>query len=398
MKRKSPVLIALFVLFVFLSFVLIPVSALTDSDSPSQGKNQFVEQFCELDIVAAAVIHVKTVYTNEDFPGVFAIEPLYNLSNDVVAHKLYMTDNSYIVINAKKENPVVIEFSDPGVVSSRDLDRLMLQNRRYYVAPGIIFDEKDIFGYGVNEQVESFGSFNDIQEMEFAFNKMLSTPNEKLTALHNEALQFLTNYVDNELIRGNTKNSSIQELYDFLVDEYDLPIWESYYYKYLRGVENITNWGTTGEFSDLANNHCAATSAFNVTHYYRTRFGDPIVNSDRLSVFEEIHSFICDGPVTPLEYRARYRSYVSVETSYNVSIVAPAFTWANYKSYIHDGYVVLMCVWPELLSAHMINGVGYREYPSGNYCAVLDNWNSSGMVYTLFGEELFSMFCIKLTE
>ena len=119
---------------------------------------------------------------------------------------------------------------------------------------------------------------------------------------------------------------------------------------------------------------------------------NPIASSDRNSVFTAIHQRVKNGPVTPPQYRSRIESYIKNDTSYNITVENIRDTWDNYKDEIDAGHMTVMCVWPSLFSAHMINGVGTREYSSGTkYCVVLNNWWSHSMVYTVFGTSLYDL-------
>lgn len=388
----------LIVLIISIFIIMVPASAHTVSYESIGTEGAFTDQFSEIDVIVAVACHVKTFYDSE-YPSIQLIEPLYNLLDEVIAYKVYMTDDSYIVVNANKANPVIIEFSDPGMTYGDQVSTLSSKDLKYYLAPSVILDQQEIYSleldiskYSNNCKEESFKS------LEKAFSRLLNTPNADLAVRHDTILQMLNDSINKGERQAKSDKDKEKDPYSFLIGYLDMPNDETFRYKYLRGVRDITNWGTTSEFDNLASNHCAATSAFNVTHYFRTRFADPIEDDERLTVFNNSHAYIGNGPVTPSQYRTRYLNYINNGTSYSASILNPYDSWANYKDNIQDGYVVLMCVWPELFSAHMINGVGYLEFPSGNYCAVLDNWNSSGLAYTLFGEELYDMFCIKLTQ
>lgn len=144
------------------------------------------------------------------------------------------------------------------------------------------------------------------------------------------------------------------------------------------GNSNIV-YGTTGEFSAYANNHCASTSVFNVIEYYSWYLdANDLKMGSRVETFQQIHSYIGDGPVFPPGYRAGLKYYVQVNTPYNYHTGALSVNWNNYKTYIGNNRMLYLFLWPSLLNAHYVNGIGYREYSTGEkYTRIVDNWNNS---------------------
>lgn len=178
----------------------------------------------------------------------------------------------------------------------------------------------------------------------------------------------------------------------------------SYEYLDLIDIDFVDNWGTTGEFTDLPNvdNHCVATAAFNTLLYYRAFYNDSISESERESVFLDIHSYIHNGPVTPTQYRSRFSSYIENETNYNITTNSTSNTWSVYKGQIAQNKMTYLTIWPTLFTAHTFCGIGYREYETGEcYVHAVDgtynNNNHPTDRWYLFGTSLYKTGVVVLS-
>lgn len=382
------------------SMLQFPVSAIKFSINNTFDNISGNPSFDKNDILVAVARHVKSEYTATNLPMPIFTQPLYNLSDDIIAYKVVMTDGSYIVVNANRENPVIIEFSDPGMVSTNNIKLTSVDKRQYYLAPGIVSEKADS---STNKLIIENSTFSidkesdQVKNLETTFATMLATPNAKLAAQHKLGLELLDEYLDN--CNAQSRSDSIYEAFSFLLSVSELPT-DTYTSRSLQGLNLVFGWGTTSEFSDLPNvhDHCAATSAFNIMLFYRAHMGSS-VGQFRDALFSEIHSFMDNGPVFPWQYRSRFDSYITESTSYTLHMENLSDTWANYKQYIRYGYMNIMCLLPALNMGHMVNGVGYREYSSGNnYCMIINNWDEFGYVYTLFGTSLVDLFSIRISE
>lgn len=163
-----------------------------------------------------------------------------------------------------------------------------------------------------------------------------------------------------------------------IIDAGDLPA-DSYTYDILYDSSPINIYGVTGDFSSLPGvcNHCAATSATNMMMYYAWLHSDTglLKNENLKDTFISVHGYMNNGPVAANSYRSRLSNYVNHETDY-IPHTALLNTWTQIKSHISNGHMIYLLVWQGIF-AHYINGVGYREYSSGDkYVRIHDNWNN----------------------
>lgn len=349
---------------------------------------KFNDAFDETDILVSVALHIRCEPMLDKSVRPAEITPLYDLSDEIIAYDVTMSDGSYLIVNANKDNPMIIEFAKSRIQIDKS------NKMKYYLAPGTILEKESEDAQEmkiVNTEYKLSSKSAELLELQTTFNNVLNSPNEVLAMQHSTAKKQLMNYVQ------NTKDKEKNE-YDFLISEADLPD-GTYEEDLIPFIESIKPFGKMADFENVprVHDHCAATSAFNMVLYYRYIMGDPIAENDRVTVFTDIHRYVLSGPVAPAQYRSRLTNYIEEETSYNIDVANLSKTWANYKNEIVSDRMTVMCVWPTLFSAHMINGVGTREYSSGtNYCVVLNNWWAYSMVYTVFDTELYNLSKIHI--
>lgn len=384
-RRGVVSFIILLVWIVVFCFIGHPIIAHAAESSINQiNSAETSERFNEVDVLVAVALHIRCEPILNRSVRPVKIKPLYNLLDRIIAYDVTMSDGSYFVVNANKDNPMIIEFADSRLQTNERTAR-----KEYYLAPGIT-SEKISTNTGkvnfVNSQYTISSQSTELIRLQTVFCSILSTQNRLLSNQHAILKNALTTYMENT----QKKN---KDPYDFLISAPDMPSGE-YTEDLIPDIKNITPYGTTSEFDGVhgADNHCAATSAFNMVLYYRHIIGSSISPGDRNTVFTAIHTRIKNGPVTPTQYRNRLKKYIEQDTPYKITVENIGDTWINYKNEIDNDRMNVMCVWPSLFSAHMINGVGTRIYSTGtNYCVVLNNWWSASRVYTIFGTALYDL-------
>ncbi len=136
-------------------------------------------------------------------------------------------------------------------------------------------------------------------------------------------------------------------------------------------------WGTTTEFDRYGKNHCASVSIFNIIQYYAHLLKSPDLNGHtRLDTFESIYNLAGKGPTIPVSYRSAFVN--SIIPHYKAYAGGRAVSWDNYVAAIRDQRMVYLVLWPSLFNAHYVNGIGFREYYSGEkYVRIVDNWRKT---------------------
>jgi len=72
-------------------------------------------QFDELDLWLTVGIHILSENKNDNSPWdpstyIVQYEPLYNLNKEIIAYYVTLSSGGYMVVNANKYNPIVLEF------------------------------------------------------------------------------------------------------------------------------------------------------------------------------------------------------------------------------------------------------------------------------------------------
>ena len=355
--------------------ILIPLFAFTIGVSPIS--KSFVvnaeEDKCisNTDIMLITAQHVKTNYGYNVYP--VDIIPLYDTNDQVIAYNVNLNNGSYLIINSNKNNPSIIEFGEQQYV-------FQSVNKQYYISPLIVEESTNVTNNTrITNKIENNETFYSFLKSDNV-NKKQYYDDLKSKIYSNSTLNLSSN-------SGNTREI-IQSDYEFFLfsGELDSVGYEETYIYNARNL--VTAWKNMNTFQNLSGveNHCAATSAYNLIYYYKYFNNDTLPNttSEIHQLFLDIYEYIGEGPVTPLSFRNKLKDYLEEETNYNYTIEQLSETWSNYKTEINNNCMVNLCYMASLTSAHMVNGVGYREYVFDNYCIIYNNWDVAAYRYVLF--------------
>jgi hypothetical protein len=377
-------------------------------------ENKINEELDALDIVFISMSHlVANDKANEDMIINKCI-PLYDLSDDINAYYILFSSGEYVIVNNDVKVPAVLEFGSDYSLEAAILEKETGDTRIYYFGSGLFVTQNKENEYlSFYSDKYSKGDLSVIDENNDSFLEKLDLRDKvdeiglakqafmKKNSINKSEVANTISIVDLSLFKYKNNSSIVHKLssdpWFFLVNSSDLPS-STYIYDNIPSYSYLT-YGTTGEFTNLdgVQNHCAATSAFNMVLYYRYVLGNPISSAERESVFLDIHSEVGNGPVLPLQYRNRLTDYIENYTSYSIDTAKISKSWSNYKDQITANKMTYFVVWPALLKAHMINGIGWREYSTGeHYARIADGWYSSVDRWYLYDEALYQMGYVKI--
>lgn len=343
--------------------------------------------FDETDLLIMVAKFVKGEFSSP-YPEPMSYEELYSIRDEVLAYKVVLSNDFYVIVNANRENPVWLEFGeiDQNEVSQSNEKSIEVHATAYYLGPGCIATKDEVRtalstrNVGVSHDKLS----SDVLDYENRFLQFCEAENEIANKRLKEAKMLVSSRI--------TKMKDTDDKYDFIIDS--VPAEGCIQEKNLAKYADF-KYGTTSLFRNVngAKNHCAATSAYNEYAYYRLIMGEPLSNDidDMKEVFTTIHKRMGNGPVNPLQYRNRIKKFVGEDTVYHCDVAKPAPTFTKYQEYIDWGRMPVLCVMPALFDAPMINGTGYRVYSSVTYARIIDNWNNNPNKWYIFGEDLFAM-------
>lgn len=329
--------------------------------------------------------------------GIAAIEPLYNLECEVIAFYLGFEPSGYAIVNNNIANPVILEFSTSSYPELDILikDREMILNQDAnsvcicYGGASNLFTMSDALTYVNSMNVSSKSSNESALGLDGLYSYM-SSVNAMEYSKHMSIRGMIEERYSIESVnmqsnaRSSYTLSELKEMYH-MIDWDDMPTDTSYYTRTIHEAVYI-DYGTTSEFSGVngAENHCAATAAFNVIAYYSAFLDQPelFVNGDRIQTFTAIHEYIGNGPVTFLGYNNGLSNYVEDRgRTYHYELGG---TYEAVKSGINSNHISTILMKANIINWHMVIAVGYREYSTGtNYIRIVNGWENSAYRFIL---------------
>lgn len=135
------------------------------------------------------------------------------------------------------------------------------------------------------------------------------------------------------------------------------------------------NWATTGEFSNIADNHCGATASTNIALYFTYQeYINLLKDSSKHNTFLEIHRSIGNGPV--MRIAKKTKDYFK-RRGYNLRY-GRAISYNGIKKAIANNRPCGVLLAAGILDWHWIIAIGWREYPDGDkYLQIINGWNNS---------------------
>lgn len=374
-EYKARKVLISFIVLIFTIMTLIPlISSDLSVVSASVASNKFTEEFDEEDLIITVAMHVLSEPDYDVIPRPTIIEPLYNLADEITAYDVTMSDNSYMVVNANRENPVVLEFGDGILIKPDSTNNTKTKN--YYIGPGITA-KRDISNnnFTINIGVETTDiKTDDIIAAERRYMAICKESNLAVKSVleNTKATLKILQSLDNPTTSG--------DIYDLIIGLADLPPLTTLTSKKDIPCYYFFIYGTTSRFQGVngAANHCGATSAYNMVAYYRCIYGDDIAETNMNTVFTAIHKRVGSAlglPVMPFEYRRGLKGYIEKDTNYKITITDLNTQWATYKAEIDANRMTALCIFATIIQAHYVNGIGYKIFSNGTcYARVIDNW------------------------
>ncbi len=132
----------------------------------------------------------------------------------------------------------------------------------------------------------------------------------------------------------------------------------------------------TGDYDDIAFNHCGATAVTNLSLYFaKIGKSNLKINNSNRDTFVAVHNIVGDGPTVTIADGAKLyfknRGYTLKYSSAN--------DYELYKSAIRKNRPCGVLISDAYNKWHWILGIGYRNYIDfpGQYMRVIDGWHKS---------------------
>lgn len=346
--------------------VLIISSSITSASAQETSNKPTSTNMDILDVLVASTVYLKSDINNEDLLPENSyckeIIPLYNIHNEIVAYYITFTSSSYAVVNNNINNPIVIEF---GEGDNHLISEIMNSNTN----PHIIYNSPfDI--YNKSEVSTNLLDSADSKDL-FDYYPDLTENNVQALTLHDEIKSklFLL-YPMLNLSKGDGD-------YGF-IDLGGLPS-GSYSAKTISSASSV-NWATTGEFSNIANNHCAAVAVTNLALYFAKRGSSNLmVNNSKTDTFKAVHAIVGNGPVMIIAGSAK--TYFK-NRGYTLNYTG-ADTISSLKTATDNNRPCGILLADGIVDWHWIISVGYRTYSSSGdtYVQIVNGWNNTIQKY-----------------
>lgn len=207
---KSRKVLVCYIVLIFMLIAIIPL-ILSDLSVVSAGVSPKIitNKFDEEDLAITIALHVLSEPDYDVIPYPERIEPLYNLTDEITSYNVTMSDTSYMVVNANRNNPVVLEFGSGCMLETEIINT----EKNYYISPGIIAKKDKIGKLSLNMSDSENIKTEDIKFVENKFANFCKTPNLEAKSVLEEAKITLQQTKALQLIY----NTTLADLYDFLV-------------------------------------------------------------------------------------------------------------------------------------------------------------------------------------
>lgn len=360
----------------FMASVLIFVTMLNlggisvvAANSASAYDNDFVisNDMEPVDVIVAGYFYAGDIDSNRhrsdsDVITVTNIVPLYIPEGDVVAYYVTYSSGIYAIVNNNIANPTVIEFGE----GKQEAIEEILQK---YDEPHIIYNNPfSVYEVSCIESLPTTNKYDEIKNI-YDYYPELNDVNPYLAEAFDDAKTIALN---TGAVNSGTK-SILDPEYGFL-NPGEMPT-ASFTHDLIQKAGSI-DWAVMRDYSDFAEDHCAATTITNVALYYAENgYDDLLIDGSKDRTFEEVYEIFGKGPILSLTANAQLffsnLGYDLKHESVNNAIDIREVTEENHPFCLMVGGLTIE--W------HWIVGVGWRQYTESKdfYVRLVNNWDDT---------------------
>lgn len=357
MSILKKVLSMALVLCMSLSFSATAFAAGIDADDTVQPITNSIEEIDAL-LVAASILNSPDAENDilaSENTTLNDILPLYSGCGEIVAYYVSFAPTGYAVVNNNRSNPAVIEFGEGGHPLIEDI--LSVENNPYiiYNNPTEVFSANSL-----DAEVQEMANQANSADL-YSYYPALKEENALAAARLDQLKQML---VPENSVYGSGG-------YGF-IDLGNMP--SGSYSSDTITKASTTDWATTGEFSEIAKNHCAATAVTNFALYFANRGHSNLKIDTVYKTFEAVHKIVGNGPVMTIADEAK--DYFS-DRGYTLK-TSSVGTFSGIITAVTNERPSGILLANGIVDWHWVICVGYRAYSSGdNYMRIVDGWNDT---------------------
>ena len=311
------------------------------------------DELSYMDIAISAAIRLNSSNEDEDIlkkngSKIEKIASIYDSKNTRIAYYITFSPTGYAIVNNNPNNPELIEF---GYGKNEDIEEVLNNDSvAKYFNQNNNFEKNNYLRIDIKSD-EIYDIYTDLKEDNQELLKEIRSVKESIK----ESIS----------LRGKGG-------YGFY-DWGQMPS-GNYESRTISGASS-TDWITTGEVSDLAKNHCGATSVTNIALYFNNRgYSKLKINGDKCETFKKVHAIVGNGPVMTIAGDTKtYFSNRGYELKYS-----SVNSFDGIKNSVRNDRITGILLANGIVDWHWVLGVGYREYSSGDkFIRIVNGWNNT---------------------
>jgi hypothetical protein len=296
---------------------------------------------------------------------------LYDLDENIIAYYMSFEPNGYVIVNNNLDNPIAIEFGDGN---NQVIEELIIRNSEsksdqniIYAGMGYSFFKNDVLSKDSKLTQQSLEEELRLVELY----TILDSKNQLAKDQHEKVREMV---LDSYKVDAATKGGS----YNF-IDWNSMPsgTYSSGYIPF-----GGTTWAVMSNYNSIANNHCGATAATNISLYYAHRgYSNLKKNGSIYDTFVDLHGRIGNGPAMTIA--SDLKDYAS-DQGYNMkSSSVGSFSGLKTATTNDRPCGVLLTV--AINNWHWVVSSGWREYSNGDcYIRCVNGWEDSANNFFLW--------------
>ena len=150
-----------------------------------------------------------------------------------------------------------------------------------------------------------------------------------------------------------------------------------------------SSFAVTGDFKDIAKNHCCATTVTNLALLKKAKNGTaPEGSADIRTLFQAVHHHIGNGPVLSMPPGGR-KAFADTGLVFNYAKLSPGsdpqLTSSGFARQAMDtlqgGHPLALMLADSLFQMHWVTVIGYRTFGQEFYLEIMDSWHKEPWYY-----------------
>lgn len=338
-------------------YLLLIIITFASMSIPSVASSRIPKDIDSIDAVIAAYYYAGSLEENDDYATtVYNVVPLYDISSSIRAYYVTFSSDIYAVISNNIDNPQALEF---GKGCNEKIEEFIKENP----------EEKIVYNNPVN-----------INKLSDAKALSLITPKEYFDIDYyyrdlnkkNTALAECVKSTKKEIMNCNYIKDANAD-YGFLASS---ALQSGKYVSDTIRSAGTVDWAITGDYNDIASDHCGATAVTNLALYFAKNGKTNLKLKTKRDTFIAVHKFVGNGPKTTIADEAK--KYFS-DRGYTLNYNTETAKKQNIKTATTNERPCGILLTNKINDWHWVISVGWREYTSSGdfYVRIVNGWDNT---------------------